>query len=150
MGYSWDLITHGFPFSFSHGQSCSAGSRIFVQSSIYDEFLERFTASQGIKLGDPSTPGTHQGPQISQAQYDCIMSYVQSGKEEGATCQPGGDHFETEGFYINPTIFTDVMPDMRVVKEEIVYYCHHQTEEGEIQFFLSSRTNLINLGIVQR
>lgn len=161
MGYSWDLVGrystslslvyHDSLFSFNHGQSCSAGSRIFVQSSIYNEFLERFTTrAKGIKLGDPFTPGTHQGPQISQVQYDRIMSYVRSGKEEGATCHLGGDRFGTEGFYIYPTIFTDVKPNMRIMKEEIfgpiAVVVKFETEEGEIQFVLSFRKTDKSLG----
>jgi aldehyde dehydrogenase (NAD+) len=61
--------------SFNHGQCCCAGSRIFVQSGIYDEFLKRFTAkSQSIKLGDPFVNDSHQGPQVSQIQYDVRLS----------------------------------------------------------------------------
>jgi acyl-CoA reductase-like NAD-dependent aldehyde dehydrogenase len=61
--------------SFNHGQCCTAGSRIFVQSGIYDEFLERFTAkSKSIKLGDPFESDSYQGPQVSQIQFDVRVS----------------------------------------------------------------------------
>ncbi|KAJ7606683.1 aldehyde dehydrogenase domain-containing protein [Roridomyces roridus] len=105
---------------WNHGQACCAGSRIFVQAGIYDEFLKRFTAkAQSIQVGDPFAPGIDQGPQVSQIQYDRIMSYIDSGKQEGATVHTGGERHGTEGFFIKPTIFTDVTPEMKIVKEEI-------------------------------
>ncbi|KAF5368281.1 hypothetical protein D9615_010371 [Tricholomella constricta] len=105
---------------WNHGQACTAGSRIFVQAGIYDEFLKRFTErARAIKLGDPFAAGTDQGPQVSQIQYDRIMDYIASGKKAGATVHLGGDRFGTEGYFINPTIFTDTTPDMRIVQEEI-------------------------------
>ncbi|KAF5346549.1 hypothetical protein D9756_010091 [Leucocoprinus leucothites] len=105
---------------WNHGQACCAGTRIFVQEGIYDEFLKKFTEkAKQIKLGDPFGEGTDQGPQVSQVQYDRIMSYIDSGKAEGATAHLGGDRFGNEGYFINPTIFTDTKPDMKIVKEEI-------------------------------
>ncbi|KAF9461035.1 aldehyde dehydrogenase [Collybia nuda] len=105
---------------WNHGQACCAGSRIFVQSGIYDEFLKRFTAkAQSIKLGDPFASGIDQGPQVSQIQYDRIMDYIDSGRADGATVHTGGTRFGNEGYFINPTIFTDTKPDMKIVKEEI-------------------------------
>ena len=63
--------------SFNHGQCCTAGSRIFVQSGIYDEFLERFTAkSKSVKLGDPFGSDSYQGPQVSQIQFDVGVSLL--------------------------------------------------------------------------
>ncbi|KAF8154927.1 aldehyde dehydrogenase [Crassisporium funariophilum] len=105
---------------WNHGQACCAGSRIFVQAGIYDEFLKRFgEKARSIKVGDPFGVDTDQGPQVSQIQYDRIMGYIESGKKEGATVYEGGDRFGTEGYFINPTIFTDVKPDMKIVQEEI-------------------------------
>ncbi|KAF8472252.1 aldehyde dehydrogenase domain-containing protein [Russula ochroleuca] len=105
---------------FNHGQCCCASSRIFVQSGIYDEFLKRFTAkSQTLKLGDPFGSDSHQGPQVSQIQFDRIMGYINSGKEQGAKVHLGGERHGTEGYWIQPTIFTDARPDMRIVQEEI-------------------------------
>jgi len=113
-----DWAAHGI--YFNHGQCCCAGSRIFVQSGIYDKFLERFTAkSLSIKLGDPFEQDSHQGPQVSQIQYDRIMGYIDSGKREGATVHLGGERHGTEGYYIQPTIFTHTRPTMRIVQEEI-------------------------------
>ncbi|KAJ3933927.1 MAG: aldehyde dehydrogenase [Lentinula lateritia] len=105
---------------WNHGQACCAGSRIFVQSGIYDEFLSKFTEkTRSLKVGDPFDLDSYQGPQVSQLQYDRIMEYIQSGKDQGATVHLGGDRVGTEGFYINPTIFTDTTPDMKIVQEEI-------------------------------
>jgi len=105
---------------WNHGQTCCAGSRIFVQAGIYDEFLKRFTEkARAIKVGDPFGADIDQGPQVSQIQYDRIMGYIDSGKQEGATVHMGGDRHGTEGYFINPTIFTDVKPEMKIVKEEI-------------------------------
>jgi len=82
--------------------------------------LKRFTErAKAIQLGDPFAKNTSQGPQVSKIQFDRIMGYIQSGREQGATCHFGGDKYGSEGYYINPTIFTNVKPDMKIVKEEI-------------------------------
>ncbi|CAA7262407.1 unnamed protein product [Cyclocybe aegerita] len=105
---------------WNHGQACCAGSRIFVQEAIYDEFLKRFTQkAREIRVGDPFDNDTDQGPQVSQIQYDRIMGYIESGKQQGATVAIGGDRKGNEGYFINPTIFTDATPDMKIVQEEI-------------------------------
>ncbi|KAI8343762.1 aldehyde dehydrogenase domain-containing protein [Choanephora cucurbitarum] len=105
---------------FNHGQCCCAGSRVYVQSGIYDEFIKRFKEyTSQTKLGDPHEDDTFQGPQVSKTQFDRIMSYIEKGKEEGATCYMGGKRWGTEGYYIEPTIFTDVNQDMTIVREEI-------------------------------
>ncbi|KAJ6541703.1 NAD-dependent aldehyde dehydrogenase [Mycena capillaripes] len=105
---------------WNHGAACCAGSRIFVQSGIYDKFLEKFTEkSKSIRIGDPFGADVDQGPMSSEAQFTRIMSYIESGKQEGATLHLGGDRFGTEGYYIKPTIFTNTTPEMKIVKEEI-------------------------------
>ncbi|KNZ73595.1 Aldehyde dehydrogenase [Termitomyces sp. J132] len=104
------------------GQSCAAGSRIFVQEGIYDEFLAKFTAiakNLAATTGDPFAIGMQHGPQISQVQFDRVMSYIESGKQEGATVHIGGARHGQEGYFIQPTIFTNVKPEMKIVKEEI-------------------------------
>ncbi|KZS99653.1 aldehyde dehydrogenase [Laetiporus sulphureus 93-53] len=109
-----------FGIYYNHGQTCCAGSRIFVHEKIYDEFLHKFTErSRQIKVGDPFEPEMFQGPQVSEVQYDRIMGYIQSGKEEGATLHHGGNRIGEEGYFIQPTIFTDVKPHMKIVQEEI-------------------------------
>ncbi|KAJ7277283.1 aldehyde dehydrogenase [Mycena rebaudengoi] len=104
------------------GQSCVAGSRIFVQEGIYPQFIEKFTAvvkGLGQATGDPFNGKTQHGPQVSQTQFDRIMAYIDSGKKSGATVSLGGERHGTEGYFIQPTIFTDVTPDMKIVQEEI-------------------------------
>ncbi|PCH33014.1 aldehyde dehydrogenase [Wolfiporia cocos MD-104 SS10] len=109
-----------FGIYYNHGQTCCAGSRIFVHEKIYDEFLHKFTEfTKSVKVGDPFEPDNFQGPQVSEVQYERIMGYIQSGKEEGATLHHGGQRIGDSGYYIQPTIFTDVKPHMRIVKEEI-------------------------------
>ncbi|KAI0791845.1 aldehyde dehydrogenase [Abortiporus biennis] len=113
---SW--AAHGI--FWNHGQACCAGSRIFVQEGIYDEFLKRFTEkAKSLKVGDPFAPESYQGPQVSQVQYDRIMGYIESGRSEGATVHYGGHRVGEEGFFISPTIFTNTQPDMKIVQEEI-------------------------------
>jgi aldehyde dehydrogenase (NAD+) len=105
---------------FNHGQCCCAGSRIYVQESIHDKFLEKFKEyTSQTKLGNPHDDDTFQGPQVSQTQFDRIMGYIESGKEEGATCYMGGKRWGDEGYFIEPTVFTDVKEDMTIVREEI-------------------------------
>ncbi|KAF8423745.1 aldehyde dehydrogenase domain-containing protein [Boletus edulis BED1] len=109
-----------FGIFWNHGQTCCAGSRIFVQEGIYDEFLKRFTEkARSIKVGDPFHPQTGQGPQVSGIQFNRIMGYIQSGKEAGAKVETGGERHGTEGYFIQPTIFTNTSPDMKIVQEEI-------------------------------
>lgn len=105
---------------FNHGQTCCAGSRIYVQASIHDEFLRKFKEyTSQTKLGNPHDAETFQGPQVSQTQFDRIMGFIDSGKKEGATCFLGGNRWGDEGYFIEPTVFTDVKEDMTIVKNEI-------------------------------
>ncbi|KAI9492127.1 aldehyde dehydrogenase domain-containing protein [Zychaea mexicana] len=105
---------------FNAGQACCAGSRIFVQEGIYDKFVEKFKAlAASGKVGDPLEADTFQGPQISQRQFDRVMDYIKAGKEEGATCLLGGNRVGDTGYFIEPTIFTDVTPKMKIMQEEI-------------------------------
>jgi aldehyde dehydrogenase (NAD+) len=105
---------------FNHGQTCCAGSRVLVQSGIYDEFLKKFQEyTKQTKLGNPHDDDTFQGPQVSQTQFDRIMGYIEKGKDEGATCFMGGNRWGEEGYFIEPTVFTDVKQDMAIVQEEI-------------------------------
>ncbi|KAF8546770.1 aldehyde dehydrogenase, partial [Imleria badia] len=109
-----------FGIFWNHGQTCCAGSRIFVQEGIYDEFLKRFTEkARSLKVGDPFHPETFQGPQVSEIQFNRIMGYIQSGKDAGAKVEVGGERQGTEGYFIRPTIFTNTSPDMKIVQEEI-------------------------------
>lgn len=109
-----------FGIYYNHGQCCCAGSRIYVQEGIYDKFIEAFKQrAQSNKVGDPFAEDTFQGPQVSQLQYDRIMEYIKIGKEEGATLETGGARHGEKGYFIQPTIFTNVTPEMKIMQEEI-------------------------------
>ncbi|KAK2627832.1 hypothetical protein QTJ16_002478 [Diplocarpon rosae] len=109
-----------FGIFFNHGQCCCAGSRVYVQSGIYDKFVQRFKErASANKVGDPFGADTFQGPQVSQLQYDRIMGYIQAGKEEGATVVTGGERHGDKGYFIQPTIFSNVTEDMKIMQEEI-------------------------------
>jgi aldehyde dehydrogenase (NAD+) len=104
----------------NQGQCCCAGSRLFVEDSIHDRFVERVVAmSRARKVGDPFDPATEQGPQVDKTQFDKIMGYIESGKREGATCATGGRRVGTKGFFIEPTVFTNVKDEMAIAREEI-------------------------------
>lgn len=104
----------------NQGQCCCAGSRLFVQEKAYDEFVSRLAAkAKARRLGDPFDPATEQGPQVDQAQFDKIMSYIDSGRNQGARCVAGGDRFGDKGYFIQPTIFADVQDTMAVATDEI-------------------------------
>ncbi|KAH8806125.1 aldehyde dehydrogenase [Xylogone sp. PMI_703] len=105
---------------FNHGQNCAAGSRIYVQDGVYNEFVSLFKEQmKKIVIGDPFDSHTYQGPQISQVQFDRIMGYIKSAQDEGGNIEVGGQKFGDEGFFINPTVITNANKDMKVVQEEI-------------------------------
>ncbi|RDW62458.1 hypothetical protein BP6252_11891 [Coleophoma cylindrospora] len=109
--------------NMNFGQTCHAGTRIYVHEDIYDEFLAAYTKRMAsIKVGDNFAADTQQGPQNSRMQFDKILGYIEIGKKEGATVHLGGKVAKTGkegGYYIEPTIFTDVKPEMKIMKEEI-------------------------------
>jgi len=106
------------------GQICSAGTRLFVQSSIHDEFMERLAAfTKTIKVGDPLGPTTQMGPVVSLAQMDKILAFIDGANTEGARPLTGGNRMSgagyDAGYFIEPTIFTHVADDMTIAREEI-------------------------------
>jgi len=104
----------------NQGQCCCAGSRLFVESSIRDEFLAKLTKlAAGRRVGDPFDSKTEQGPQIDRKQFDKIMSYIDKGQDEGAKLLTGGKRVGDRGFFIEPTIFDNVSDEMSIAKEEI-------------------------------
>lgn len=105
------------------GQTCIAGSRLLLHDSIYDEFVERLTdMTRAAVLGDPMDPATNISPVATKVQHEKILSYIDIAKAEGATCILGGKAAQPKGsggYFIEPTIFTDVRNDMRIAQEEV-------------------------------
>jgi betaine-aldehyde dehydrogenase len=105
------------------GQSCTAGSRLLIERSLHDRFLdglvERATA---LKVGSPLDDATQLGPMVSRRQLDRVLGYVERGRAEGARLVTGGGQLDGEwssGFWMAPTIFDDVTPSMSIAREEI-------------------------------
>ncbi|KAK4200486.1 aldehyde dehydrogenase [Triangularia verruculosa] len=125
----------------NQGQICTATSRILVHEKIYDEFTEKFKAKiQEISvLGDPFEESTFQGPQVTKQQYERVLSYINIGKEEGATVFLGGEAApqKGKGFFIAPTVFTNVKPTMKIYRDEIFGPCvaiaSFKTEEEAVE-----------------
>ncbi|KAF5758566.1 putative aldehyde dehydrogenase (NAD(+)) [Helianthus annuus] len=109
-----------FALFFNQGQCCCAGSRTFVHERVYDEFLEKAKArAQSRSVGDPFQKGIEQGPQIDSEQYEKILRYIKSGIESNATLECGGDKVGSKGYYIQPTVFSNVKDDMLIAQDEI-------------------------------
>jgi len=106
------------------GEICNAGSRVLVHERAYDEFVERLAErAKKMKVGDPLDPNTEMGAQVSAKQLDTILSYIESGRQQGARVLAGGardtEGSKARGNFVQPTIFGDVKPDMRIAQEEI-------------------------------
>jgi len=109
-----------FGLFFNQGQCCCAGSRLFVEQSIHDEFVSKVVdRAKSRQLGDSLDPNTTQGPQVDADQFNKILSYIDKGKAEGAKCLTGGSRFGNKGFFIEPTIFTEVHDEMSIARDEI-------------------------------
>ena len=105
---------------FHGGQCCTAGSRLFVEEKIRDEFVSKLAAKAKMRVvGDPLDPNTQQGPQVSQEQMDKILGYVDLGQKQGAKLVTGGHRVGKAGFFVEPTIFDGVKDDMAISKDEI-------------------------------
>jgi betaine-aldehyde dehydrogenase len=109
---------------YSTGQVCSNGTRVYVQRSLHDRFVERLTQrTKAIRIGDPLDEATQMGPVINKTQHDKVLGYIGIGKQEGATLHHGGGVPAMQGmeggFWIEPTIFTNVTDTMRIAREEI-------------------------------
>jgi len=107
---------------FNQGESCNAPSRLFVQASIKEQFLERALALvPGYAPGNPLDPATVMGAIVDKTQMNSVLRYIESGKDEGARLLAGGEQAlaETGGCYIQPTIFDGVKNDMTIAREEI-------------------------------
>jgi len=109
-----------FGLFFNQGQCCCAGSRLFVEEKVHDQFVEKMLKkARSRKVGDPFDPETEQGPQVSQEQFDRVMGFIDSGKKEGAKLLCGGNRVGTKGYFIEPTVFAGVTDQMRIARDEI-------------------------------
>ena len=106
------------------GQTCIAGSRALIHRSIHDQFMEKLLAlAKTARMGDPLRASTQVGPITTKPQYEKVLDYIRIAKDEGAVCQLGGGKAERPqcgtGWFVEPTIFTGVTPEMRIAKEEV-------------------------------
>lgn len=103
------------------GQVCTSTSRIYVQDSVYEKFLEQFKkyTQENTTIGSQFDGNVTHGPQISKSQQEKILSYVDSAKSEGARLVLGGEVSNKQGYFVDPTIFADVRDDMKAVREEV-------------------------------
>ena len=121
-----DLAVDGVLYGmfFHSGQVCTAGSRLLLPESMHDAFMDRLKARVGdITVGPATDPKVTMGPLISQKQLDTVLGYIELGVKEGAKMETGGVQLTRngldKGFFVAPTIFTDVTPDMAIAQEEI-------------------------------
>jgi len=108
---------------FNQGQVCTAGSRLFVHTSVYDQVVSGLTdAASKMKLGQGIDPATELGPVVSQEQLERVTSYIEIGRREGATPTAGGERATgdlAQGYFVQPTVFDQVRDDMTIAREEI-------------------------------
>lgn len=105
---------------YNSGQNCSATTRVYVQRNIYDKVIEELKKrAENLVVGDGLDENTDIGPLISEKQFKSVLGYIEKGKEEGAKLITGGNRIGEKGFFVEPTIFTDVTDDMTIAREEI-------------------------------
>src|SRR6516165_10060916 len=105
---------------FNHGQCCCAGSRLFVQESIFDKLVGGVAdEAKKLKVGPGLDPNTQMGPMVSEIQYNRVWNYIESGLSEGAKAITGGRQLGGKGYFLEPTVLVDTKPGMKVIREEI-------------------------------
>lgn len=129
------------------GQSCMAGSRLIVHRSIHDDVIQGLIERVArIRMGDPQDPQTEMGPAATEQQYHKILSMVQDAQSEGAQLAYGGDEGDLGGYFIKPTILTEVKPDMRIAQDEVfgpvLSVMSFETEEEAIRLANDTRYGL--------
>lgn len=143
-----DAISTSIRSSFwNQGEICLCGSRIFVERSIHDQFVDRFTAAtKKLRIGDPADESTDVGALISQAHLDKVMGYIELATREGGKIVTGGRRVGTRGYFVEPAVITGLECDCRVLQEEIfgpvVTVTPFDGEEQAIAFANSSRYGL--------
>ncbi len=108
---------------YNKGEVCAAGSRLFLEERIHEEFMGKLTERvKGLKVGDPMDKATRMGPVVSAQQMETVLGYIEAGKKEGARLVAGGGRAKVgngKGYYIEPTIFDGVSNQMKIAREEI-------------------------------
>jgi len=105
---------------FNQGEVCCSGSRLFLERSIHDEFVDKLSnKAANMRVGNPEDAGTQMGAQVSKEQLDKILGYIDVGKQEGAKLVTGGERCGEKGYFIRPTIFDAVDNNMKIAREEI-------------------------------
>lgn len=114
-----------FKGSFGNkGEVCSASTRLLVHRDVKDEMVERLAAlASDMKVGDPFDPETQMGSLVSEAHFRKVMGYIETGKAEGATVRTGGNRIGEKGFFVEPTVFDDVNPSMRIARKKSLGPC---------------------------
>ncbi|HEV8661369.1 MAG TPA: aldehyde dehydrogenase [Thermoanaerobaculia bacterium] len=141
-------VTTSIQSSFANqGEICLCGSRIFVEHSIYDEFVQQFVAAtKKLRIGDPSDEATDVGALISEAHLQKVVGYIELAKQEGGTIVTGGHRVDRRGYFVEPTVITGLACDCRILQEEIfgpvVTVTPFDREEQAIAFANSTRYGL--------
>jgi aminomuconate-semialdehyde/2-hydroxymuconate-6-semialdehyde dehydrogenase len=132
---------------WNQGEICLCGSRVFVERSIYDQFVEGFVrCAEWLKVGDPSDDETQVGALISEAHMHKVLGYIDLAKEEGGTIVAGGKRVDRTGYFVEPTVITGLGCDRRVLQEEIfgpvVTITPFDDEDEAVRFANSTRYGL--------
>jgi aminomuconate-semialdehyde/2-hydroxymuconate-6-semialdehyde dehydrogenase len=141
-------VTTSIQSSFANqGEICLCGSRIFVEHSIYDQFVQQFVAAtKKLRIGDPSDEATDVGALISEAHLQKVVGYIELAKQEGGTIVTGGHRVDRRGYFVEPTVITGLACDRRILQEEIfgpvVTVTPFDREEQAIAFANSTRYGL--------
>jgi len=105
---------------YNAGEACTAGSRLYVHGDVYDDVMAGISDfARDIKVGGALDPDTTMGPVISEKHLERVMGYMEAGAEEGARALVGGKRLSRDGYFLEPTVYVDTKPDMRIVREEI-------------------------------
>ena len=105
---------------FNQGQVCSASSRLYVHRKLYDKLIHRVAqVAEGMKIGSGFDAASELGPLVSKRHFERVMSCIDNARSEGATLLTGGKRARDAGYFVQPTVFVDVKPGMRIVREEV-------------------------------
>ncbi len=122
LDYAADVLVNGA--FFSTGQKCTACSRAIIEQAIYEPLVEKLVAkTRALKVGNPLEPGVGMGPAVDAGQLETDLKYIEIAKKEGARLLCGGNRLTggiyDKGYFVEPTLFTDVTPEMRIAQEEV-------------------------------